>query len=83
MKTRSRKRWARRGDSTAKSTVLIGTFSRSGRGLVYKKEGNVVADFEGPIGQIFSQLAETNCRLWHAQEKVYEFERYGCRRKTA
>ena len=41
---------------------------------VYKKEGNVVADFQGTIGQIFSQLAETNCRLWHVQEKVYEFE---------
>jgi hypothetical protein len=42
---------------------------------VYKKEGNVVADFEGTIGKIFSQLAETNCRLWHVQERVYEFEK--------
>jgi hypothetical protein len=41
---------------------------------VYKKEGNVVADFHGTLGQMFSQLAEVNCRLWHVQEKVYEFE---------
>jgi hypothetical protein len=41
---------------------------------VYKKEGNVVPDFLGSVGQIVSQLAEVNCRLWHVQEKVYEFE---------
>ena len=41
---------------------------------VYKKEGNVVPDFDGTIGEVFSQLAEMNCRLWHVQEKVYEFE---------
>ena len=41
---------------------------------VYKKEGNVIPDFSGTIGELFSQLAETNCKLWHVQEKVYEFE---------
>ena len=41
---------------------------------VYKKEGNVIANFSGTIGELFSQLAETNCKLWHVQEKVYEFE---------
>ena len=41
---------------------------------VYKKEGNVISDFSGSIGELFSQLAETNCKLWHVQEKVYEFE---------
>ena len=41
---------------------------------VYKKDGNVVPDFHGTIGQMVSQLAEVNCRLWHVQEKVYEFE---------
>jgi len=41
---------------------------------VYKKEGNIVPDFNGSIGEMFSQLAEVNCRLWHVQEKVYEFE---------
>ncbi len=41
---------------------------------VYKKEGNAISDFSGSIGELFSQLAETNCKLWHVQEKVYEFE---------
>ena len=41
---------------------------------VYKKDGNVVPDFQGTIGEMFSQLAHVNCRLWHVQEKVYEFE---------
>lgn len=41
---------------------------------VYKKEGNVVPELVGTIGQIFSQLAEVDCRLWHIQEKVYDFE---------
>jgi hypothetical protein len=41
---------------------------------VYKKEGNVIPDFDGSIGEIFSQLADVDCRLWHVQEKVYEFE---------
>ena len=41
---------------------------------VYKKEGNQVADVSGSIGTVFSQLADVNCRLWHEQEKVYEFE---------
>ena len=42
---------------------------------VYKKEGNEVADVAGKIGEIFYQLADVNCRLWHEQEKVYEFEK--------
>ncbi|MBI4429734.1 MAG: hypothetical protein HY562_11525 [Ignavibacteriales bacterium] len=42
---------------------------------VYKKDGNVVADVHGSIGQVFSQLADVNCRLWHTQELVYEFEK--------
>ena len=42
---------------------------------VYKQEGNVVADVLGSIGEVFSQLAEVNCRLWHEQELVYEFEK--------
>jgi hypothetical protein len=41
---------------------------------VYKKDGNAISDFSGSIGELFSQLAETDCRLWHIQEKVYEFE---------
>jgi hypothetical protein len=41
---------------------------------VYKKEGNAIADMRGSVGELFAQLAETNCKLWHVQEKVYEFE---------
>jgi len=41
---------------------------------VYKKEGNIVADVLGSIGEVFSQLAFVNCTLWHKQEKVYDFE---------
>ena len=42
---------------------------------VYKKEGNAVPEFNGSLGEIFAQLAETNCRLWHVQERVYDFEK--------
>ncbi len=42
---------------------------------VYKKEGNTVADVGGTIGEVFSRLSEVNCKLWHEQEKGYEFER--------
>jgi len=42
---------------------------------VFKKEGNEVASVEGNIGEVFYQLADVNCRLWHEQEKVYEFEK--------
>ena len=41
---------------------------------VYKKEGNEIQEISGSLGEIFSILAETNCKLWHVQEKVYEFE---------
>jgi len=41
---------------------------------VFKKEGNEVEDVAGNIGEVFYQLADVNCRLWHQQEKVYEFE---------
>jgi aconitase B len=41
---------------------------------VYKQSGNTVADVSGNIGTTFSQLADVNCRLWHQQEYVYDFE---------
>ena len=41
---------------------------------VFKKEGNKVDDVSGGFGEIFLQLADVNCRLWHEQEKVYAFE---------
>jgi hypothetical protein len=42
---------------------------------VYKEESNFVPDVTGSIGEVFSQLAEVNCKLWHEQEKVYDFEK--------
>ena len=42
---------------------------------VFKKEGNNVKDVSGNFGEVFYQLAEVNCNLWHEQEKVYEFEK--------
>lgn len=41
---------------------------------VYKKEGNDTKEIRGSLGEIFALLADTNCRLWHVQEKVYGFE---------
>jgi hypothetical protein len=41
---------------------------------VYKKEGNPVAEVEGTVGELFGRLAEVNIKLWHEQERVYEFE---------
>lgn len=41
---------------------------------VYKKTGNETREISGNIGNVFSSLAEVNCRLWHEQEKVYDFE---------
>jgi hypothetical protein len=42
---------------------------------VYKEEGNAVPEVLGSIGEVFSQLSQVNCTLWHEQEKVYEFEK--------
>jgi len=42
---------------------------------VYKKERNAINGIEGEIGDVFSQLAVVNCKLWHEQEKVYEFDK--------
>ena len=42
---------------------------------VFKQEGNIVNDVTGSMGNVFGQLADVNCRLWHEQEKVYEFEK--------
>ncbi|MEO7264349.1 MAG: hypothetical protein ABIW38_05520 [Ferruginibacter sp.] len=41
---------------------------------VYKQAGNEVDAVQGNFGEIFYQLADVNCRLWHEQEKVYDFE---------
>lgn len=49
---------------------------------VFKKEGNEVKDVIGNIGEVFYQLADVNCRLWHEQEKVYEFEKVPAEEKN-
>jgi hypothetical protein len=41
---------------------------------VFKKEGNTVKEVVGNFGEVFYQLSDVNCQLWHEQEKVYEFE---------
>lgn len=41
---------------------------------VFEQNGNIVADVTGEIGEVFAQLADVNCKLWHEQEKVYAFE---------
>jgi len=41
---------------------------------VFKKEGNEINEIKGSIGELFSQLAEVNCKLWHEVEKGYDIE---------
>ena len=50
---------------------------------VFKREGNFVREVSGHIGEVFYQLADVNCRLWHQQEKVYEFEKVPAEEKDA
>src|SRR5438105_15403508 len=40
----------------------------------YRKEGNVVPDFRGTLGESFAELGHTVCKLWHGQARVYECE---------
>jgi hypothetical protein len=48
---------------------------------VFKKEGNKVSEVNGNFGEVFYQLADVNCKLWHEQEKVYEFEKVAVEEK--
>ena len=41
---------------------------------VYKKEGNEVSQITGNLGVVISRLVQTNCQIWHEQEKAYDFE---------
>ena len=42
---------------------------------VYKKQGNELGALSSEaLGEVFAELAQVNCDLWHEQEKVYEFE---------
>ena len=49
---------------------------------VYKKTGNAVADVSGSIGEVFSLLSLVNCKLWHEQEKVYDFKNVPAKQKN-
>lgn len=42
---------------------------------VFKGELIEIQEIKSTIGIVFGKLAETNCLLWHEQEKVYEFEK--------
>ena len=42
---------------------------------VFKGELNEIHEIKTTVGIVFGKLAETNCLLWHEQEKVYEFEK--------
>jgi len=42
---------------------------------IYNKEGNEFPEISGDIGSVISELAIVNCKVWHQQEKVYEFEK--------
>ena len=50
---------------------------------VFKKDNIQIPEVTGRIGEIFYQLADVNCRLWHEQEKVYEFEKVPADQKDA
>jgi hypothetical protein len=48
---------------------------------VFRKQGNEIPEVSGNFGSVFYQLADVNCRLWHEQEKVYEFEKVAAEEK--
>lgn len=48
---------------------------------IYKKTGNTVSDVSGSLGEVFSQLAMVNCKLWHQQERVYDFKKVPAKQK--
>ena len=49
---------------------------------VFKKEGNETKEVTGNIGEIFYQLADINCRLWHEVEKGYDIENVSIENKN-
>lgn len=50
---------------------------------VFKQEGNETKEVTGNIGNIFSQLADVNCRLWHEVEKGYDIENVPVKEKDS
>lgn len=41
---------------------------------IYNQEKNITRVIKGNIGELMSELSEINCKIWHEQEKVYNFE---------
>ena len=50
---------------------------------VFKAEGNDTANVSGTVAELFSQLADVNCRLWHEVEKGYDIENVPVNEKDA
>ena len=50
---------------------------------VFKQQGNETKEVTGNIGNIFSQLADVNCRLWHEVEKGYDIENVPVKEKDS
>ena len=44
------------------------------RQSIYNQEKNKTRLIKGNIGALMSELSEINCKIWHEQEKVYNFE---------
>jgi len=42
---------------------------------IHKQDESEIRNFGGELGYIFSELSDINCKLWHEQEKVYEFDK--------
>ena len=42
---------------------------------IFKEDSFRVKLIEGSFGQVISKLAETNCDIWHLQEKIYDFKK--------
>jgi hypothetical protein len=49
---------------------------------VFKQKDNRILEIKGNLGELFALLANVNCDLWHAQEKVYEFEKVPAKDKN-
>ena len=41
---------------------------------VFKEDGNETKEITGDVGELFAELADINCRLWHEVEKGYNIE---------
>jgi hypothetical protein len=42
---------------------------------IFKEDSIRVKSIEGSFGRVISELAKTNCDIWHLQEKIYDFKK--------